>query len=238
MNTGAKVGIGILIATGVGAGIYFGFIKKDAQGKTWAQRLMEPSPKPVSTDPTIKPVVEQPVTAPPPRPSSPNNESFPLKKGMRGPNVRSLQTAIINKFSIGIAGGADGIFGSKTEAAVKNAGYTTPVSESDFNDIISGKRKSAAAPAATNQMQSGSDVYVSKNGVLLLGYPSFKEQYFIRDPADMDTIATFNLSVQKLGTYSGPAGNGYAKIIVDKPYGKNLTGEYFVREKDIKSSPY
>ena len=237
MNTGAKIGIGILVATGVGAGIYFGFIRKDSQGKTWAQRLMSPSEPPVQTDPTIQPVVD--TVAPPPRPSAPSsNESFPMKKGMRGPNVRMLQTALINKFSIGIQGGADGAFGSRTEAALALAGYSTPVSESDFNDILAGKRKGSSTPSPVTPMASGSSVYVSKNGVALYSYPNTGSQYIVKDPAAPNSVAQFNLSVTKLGTYVEPAGSGFSKITVNKPYGKNLTGDYFVRTQDIKSTPY
>lgn len=236
MKTGAKVGLGLIIATGVGAGIYFGFIRKDANGKTWAQRLVGGSePDEVSTDPTIQPVPGTTQPSPTPTPPAPTtspvaNESFPLTKGMRGPSVRSLQTALINKFSIGIIGGADGVFGNKTEGALRLAGYSLPISQNDYTDILAGKRKGV--------LSDGSPVYVSKNEVVLLSYPSLQSQYMIKDPGALSRIATFNLSVNKLGTYVEPAGAGYSKIKVSRPYGKNLVGEYFVRNQDIKFSPY
>ena len=59
------------------------------------------------------------------------NDSFPLKKGSYGNNVRRLQTALkkINPAALPKYG-VDGDFGSETEAALKNqTGKTTCTSE-------------------------------------------------------------------------------------------------------------
>ena len=59
------------------------------------------------------------------------NDSFPLKKGSYGNNVRRLQTALkkINPSALPKYG-VDGDFGSETEAALKNqTGKTTCTSE-------------------------------------------------------------------------------------------------------------
>lgn len=66
------------------------------------------------------------------------NDSFPLKKGSRGPRVTKLQEAlarIIGTSAMNANGGIDGIFGNGTVAALKLAGYPATVDEPTYNKI-------------------------------------------------------------------------------------------------------
>ena len=74
-------------------------------------------------------------TAPPKR-----NDEFPLKKNSKGARVKQVQEVLIAKLGKDILGkaGADGDFGSKTEAALTKAGYPITIDESTFNVITQG----------------------------------------------------------------------------------------------------
>lgn len=66
-------------------------------------------------------------------------DSFPLKRGSKGPRVKQLQQALAN--IIGLAemnrnGGIDGIFGKGTENALLLANYPKTVSEDLFKQIV------------------------------------------------------------------------------------------------------
>ncbi|MEK6882101.1 MAG: hypothetical protein AABY22_20965, partial [Nanoarchaeota archaeon] len=71
-------------------------------------------------------------------------ESFPLKVGMRGNKVGQMQTALRTKFNE-LAVASDNWYGIKTYQALKRqkylTGIQTAVSESDFNNILLGVRK-------------------------------------------------------------------------------------------------
>lgn len=70
-------------------------------------------------------------------------ESFPLTRWMYGNHIKNIQSAL---------GGltVDGELGPKTEAAIVAAGYTMPLSQSDYNTI-------------TGTTPVSSDLYVGKN---------------------------------------------------------------------------
>lgn len=75
-----------------------------------------------------------------PAASPKRNDDFPLKKGSKGTRVKQLQDLLLSKLgkdSLGKAG-ADGDFGSKTEAALSKAGYPTSIDENTFNVIVQG----------------------------------------------------------------------------------------------------
>lgn len=67
--------------------------------------------------------------------SSKAKDEFPLKVGSRGERVKQMQSALIAAYGP-VNGGADGIFGKATEAALKKAGYSTSVDETTFNVIV------------------------------------------------------------------------------------------------------
>lgn len=62
-------------------------------------------------------------------------DSFPLKRGSKGDNVRQLQQALINKYGGKTLPkyGADGDFGSETVAALKKLKMPATISETLFN---------------------------------------------------------------------------------------------------------
>lgn len=72
------------------------------------------------------------------------NDDFPLKKGSKGARVKQVQETLISKLGKDILGkaGADGDFGSKTEAALVKAGYPTSIDENTFNVIVQGNDSS------------------------------------------------------------------------------------------------
>ena len=72
-------------------------------------------------------------------------ESFPLKAGMIGPNVKAMQTALKTKFNeVNVSD--DGMFGPKTVLALihkKNATVLdTSVTQDEYNAILAGTKKS------------------------------------------------------------------------------------------------
>ena len=56
-------------------------------------------------------------------------EAFPLNIGMYGTKIKALQSAL------GIT--ADGKFGTQTSGAITSAAYTIPLSQTDYNAIVS-----------------------------------------------------------------------------------------------------
>lgn len=81
--------------------------------------------------------------------ASKRNDDFPLKKGSKGTRVKQVQEELILKLgkdSLGKAG-ADGDFGSKTEAALIKAGYPSKIDESTFNVLVKGEGLNATTIA-------------------------------------------------------------------------------------------
>lgn len=233
MKTAAKIGLGLIIASGVGAGIYFGFIRKDADGKTWMDRMLKPKEekkdvveekKETTTTTTTTTTPDKPV----------KNDSFPLSLGMRGPLVVKLQTALINKFQIGIKGGADGIFGGHTTEALETVGYDTTVSESDYKDILAGKKKGSnqSPPKTTVQtLNSGDSIYAKNDGTPIYSYPESTAKYIIVDSNSKPY--KFNKSTSPMGTFVKVAGStGFIEANV------GAHGKVYVKTSQIKSSVY
>ncbi|HRG36892.1 MAG TPA: hypothetical protein PK289_00010 [Bacteroidia bacterium] len=71
-------------------------------------------------------------------------ESFPLRAGMKGENVKKMQQALVNKFNQ-LKVKQDGIFGVETFKALQAIGYASvidnTISQEEFNNIIAGIRK-------------------------------------------------------------------------------------------------
>lgn len=64
------------------------------------------------------------------------SESFPLKKGSRGQLVRDLQNALNSYYGSRLT--VDGVFGTMTETALKNAGAPTSVDKAMYSKILAG----------------------------------------------------------------------------------------------------
>lgn len=72
-----------------------------------------------------------------------NDESFPLKKGMKGKNVTILQTAL------GVS--ADGKFWNDTEKALKTKYSISEVSQDKFTEIVTGKKPTVSTVSANGK---------------------------------------------------------------------------------------
>ena len=161
MNNWVKAGIGLIVAGGIGTLIYFGIKKKTEVKEEPPKQPDEPSVPPSGGGGGYQP-----------------NESFPLKRGMNGPNVKKLQTAIINLFNDGSVGPADGSFGSKTQRGVEIIGYSVPLSKADFEAILSGKQKTSS-PKPVSGFKNGQAVYTKKDKIYLFSKPIMDVSYAI-----------------------------------------------------------
>lgn len=83
---------------------------------------------------------------------------FPLKEGDTGTAIKALQHGLNQYEGVNIK--EDGIFGPLTTAAVKTAGFTSPVSQADFTEITSSV---ADAPLADSSSKPSSQPSSSKD---------------------------------------------------------------------------
>ncbi len=82
------------------------------------------------------------------------NDDFPLKKGSKGARVKQIQDVLISKLGKDILGkaGADGDFGSKTEAALTKASFPITIDENTFNVITQGNVENFDADATATEL--------------------------------------------------------------------------------------
>lgn len=80
------------------------------------------------------------------------NDDFPLKKGSKGPAVKSMQQALISKYGKSILPkyGADGDFGTETANALKKAGLPAAIDESTYNVLLQGGSKSSGSGTSSS----------------------------------------------------------------------------------------
>lgn len=89
---------------------------------------------------------------PPPLPA---DTTFPMSFGSRGEKVKQLQRALMTLFPGSLPRyGADGIWGSETETALKNNKQPTVIRKADFDRIIG----AAASGKPITQTSSGGGV--------------------------------------------------------------------------------
>ncbi|MEP7374728.1 MAG: peptidoglycan-binding domain-containing protein [Chitinophagaceae bacterium] len=93
-----------------------------------------------------------------------NDNVFPLKKGSRGDSVSQLQEALNTKYKASLK--VDGIFGSRTEDALRKAGRPATVSESEFNVLVQGTSAAAADTASLGNELSAAVFKKDFNGAL------------------------------------------------------------------------
>lgn len=134
---------GILTAVGLGVVVYFGFIKKYDDELTGWQKIMKKKPKGSTKTPPSDTIITPDGTP------AIVKKGFPINFNTPNENVPALQDALINKLLTPIKGAPTKNIGNKTLAALKTNGYDVPVTESDFNDIIAGKKKGIIEPAKT-----------------------------------------------------------------------------------------
>jgi hypothetical protein len=112
--------------------------------------------------------------------SSSRNDDFPLKKGSKGDAVRQLQNALIGKYGTSILPkyGADGDFGSETQAALKKKGLPVMVTESVFNVITQGADSGGSSDTAlAEQLHKAAETKNFSSAISLLKKISSKEHY-------------------------------------------------------------
>lgn len=145
MKTTKIIG-GVLIAAGTGAIVYFGFIKKFADGLTGWQKMMGPKKAKGVLEEETRPTapVAQQYTP------SPLASGFPMTGG-RHEKTRELQKALQTLWGQVIAGAPSDTLGKNTVEALKKIGYDLPISKADFENILAKKPRggSMAPPTAT-----------------------------------------------------------------------------------------
>lgn len=112
--------------------------------------------------------------------TSSRNDDFPLKKGSKGDAVRQLQNGLISKYGSSILPkyGADGDFGSETQAALKKKGFPVVVTESVFNVITAGGDGGGADDKGlADQLYKAATSKNFSSAISLLKKMSSKEQY-------------------------------------------------------------
>lgn len=160
----------IVASVAVGAaGIlgYFGwqYMRKRKQNKTTSDIDAVIKNMSVTTH-EAAPVITLPKSKPVTRKSTPitttvvSDDSFPLKKGSRGANVKLLQEAILAKYGKSALPkyGADGDFGTEMQTALKKVGLPQSIDQSTFNVIVQ--------PVRVDQGAIGKELYnatVAKN---------------------------------------------------------------------------
>lgn len=150
----------------------------------------------------IEPAVD-PNATPAPSGGSGSNESFPLKKGMRGPKIQALQQALRDMFgAVNVV--PDGVFGDKTLQGVVNAGYTVPLTETDYGRILGGVKKvNATNIVTTGGIKTGDTVYAKTNNIAA----------YTKPVADLPYMKTNFKIYDKVGVYLGLSTvKGWSKV--------------------------
>lgn len=106
-------------------------------------------------------------------------ESFPLTRWMYGNNIKNVQSAL---------GGlkADGELGPKTEAAIVAAGYTMPLSQSDYNTITGTTTPSSSSYVGKTAYARSNGVKVFNNDANYSIYKTAKKDEWIGEVRDID----------------------------------------------------
>lgn len=131
-NTFLWAGVGIVTAGAVG---YLGWRHYQSRNNVISIEAFAPTESQPST-PALLPARK--------------GDAFPLTKGSRGSRVALLQNSLIQKYGASILPryGADGIWGSETENALKSKGLPTLIDESTYKNITTGANSSAGAFSA------------------------------------------------------------------------------------------
>jgi hypothetical protein len=146
------IGLGVLATGTLG---YFGY----EYWKKKKEKAADDAPPELDLAPPSKSSFSLPSTTPK------RNDDFPLKKGSKGSKVKQVQEVLLSKVGKDILGkaGADGDFGSKTEAALVKAGYPTSIDENTFNVIVqgsdSGNSSSSNESGGLNADATATDLY-------------------------------------------------------------------------------
>lgn len=127
--------------------------------------------------------------------SSSANDSFPLKKGSRGARVRQLQQALASILGASVFqqfSPIDGIFGTGTQNALRQAGYGTTVDEALFNQIVNNQPTIVFNPQDLAQKLYNSANAKDSNGVMSI----------LRQIQDTTQYSAVNQSYKSIGFIS------------------------------------
>lgn len=127
--------------------------------------------------------------------SSSANDSFPLKKGSRGARVRQLQQALVSILGASVFqqfSPIDGIFGTGTQNALRQAGYGTTVDEALFNQIVNNQPTIVFNPQDLAQKLYNSANAKDSNGVMSI----------LRQIQDTTQYSAVNQSYKSIGFIS------------------------------------
>lgn len=161
--------------------------------------------------------------------------SFPIAKGMSGPQVIAVQDSINKKCNAGLV--TDGKFGPKTESALKSCYGVTSVSQALFNQIAI-PTTGAINPTGVSGFSLGQRVFLKGSVANLYSYPQFANNYIVGS-----VEKSFFLD-KAIGQYISPATGGFSKIKVFgyKPYGKTdykvETREVYISTQAISKTAY
>jgi hypothetical protein len=153
ISKGGKIALWIFGGLVVGAGVFI-FLKARSNSAQATKEANAPDESVMKTaayqsgTPVTHPSTGQVYTPP-------ATEGFPLNVGMTGDNVKQMQQALMNQFQVKLQYGADGNFGAKTLAALKSIGYSAPVSQSDYNNILAGLYPNIADVVNSSTSTSG-----------------------------------------------------------------------------------
>lgn len=163
--------------------------------------------------------------------------SFPIAKGMSGPQVIAVQDSINKKCNAGLT--TDGKFGPKTETALKSCYGVTSVSQALFSQMGSqcppGMKPDPRygcvdaykpTPAPTG-LQKGNSVFAKTKDLVLFSTPSGNSS-FGRIPNN------FDLS-KSIGLYETVSTEGFSKVYVMVNY---ITNSGFIGKAPVWAYVY
>ena len=168
--------------------------------------------------------------------------SFPVKKGMSGSTVADIQDSINKKCKSNLV--TDGIFGPKTEAALKSCYSATEVSQALYTQMKMDSGASGAAATvtgttgSTSGFSAGAFVYLKPSVTNVYTYPAFDSTYIL------GSIEKSIVLDKPIGIYVSSATNGFSKIrlIGYKPYGKTEyikdVKDAYISTSNIQKAPY
>ena len=119
--------IGFVIITG-GSWLLYSEYKRQQQNPM-------PGPGGEATPVTVSSVLSGAVKTATGNPTSSANTKFPLSQGSRGPEIKAVQKYLNSHYNAGLD--EDGIWGSKTNAALLKYEKTTSVSKAEFDKMTS-----------------------------------------------------------------------------------------------------
>lgn len=163
-----------------------------------------------------------------------SGDSFPLIIGSRGAKVKALQKAL----SIAPQ---DGILGNQTKSFITAAGYSLPLSETNYNKIVNPVAPTGVnTTTTTTAWKKGDYVYIdpTQGTIAFYSYPSTAASYLL-GTAKQSTFLT-----KPVATYDSAVNSSWNKIKLTvgytDPHGNAVTSTelVFAQPYRMSKSPY